>query len=333
MEKIKAGVVGVGHLGQHHARIYAELPEVELVGIYDTDLAKSEAKAKQINTKSFSAMSELISQIEVASLVVPTSFHYEVGKKLLENGVHLLIEKPIAENISQAEELVDLAKRKNLTLQVGHIERFNPAFAVLENFQMEPKFIESHRLAGFQPRGTDVAVILDLMIHDLDLILSLVKSEVESVEAVGISVISENEDIANARITFENGCIANVTASRISAHPMRKMRIFQKNAYFSLDFSEKSTDIYRLIDLGKEVWQTDSDTTIIGKIPLDSAGKTVICEKPEIKKEDMLTLEIKSFLNSVKTGCRPKVTGEDGLKALSLAIEILKKAEKHRQKL
>jgi predicted dehydrogenase len=331
MSRIKVGVIGVGHLGEHHTRIYSELPQAELVGIYDSDIEKAKVKAEKYDTAHFEELDRLLQQVEAVSLVVPTSSHYEVARRVLNQGIHILIEKPITETVEQAEELIQVARKKNLTLQVGHIERFNPAFRAIENIKLEPKFIESHRLASFVERGTDVAVILDLMIHDLDLILYLVKDKVVSVEASGVAVITESEDIANARITFENGCVANITASRISAHPMRKLRIFQKNAYISLDFLEKKAEVYRLVNA--ESKESLPGKTVVGQIPIEKTGKTIIYEKPEIKSEDMLTSELSSFLQAITTGATPSVTGEQAKQALELALEIKKKSALHLQKI
>ncbi len=327
--RIKVGVVGVGHLGEHHARIYSELPQAELIGIFDLDQAKAASKADKYKTKSFNDLEELLEKVEAASLVVPTSSHYEVARKILDRNIHLLIEKPITETVEQAEELIKIADRRNLKLQVGHIERFNPALKAVEKIKLEPKFIESHRLASFKERGTDVAVILDLMIHDLDLVLYLVKHKVKSVEASGVSVIAETEDIANARITFENGCVANITASRISARPMRKLRIFQKNAYLSLDFAEKCSEIYELVDLPNA--QVPVDKTVIGEIPAEKLGKTIVYRKLEAEKGDMLACELSSFLQAVASDTTPPVTGNQAKAALELALLIRDKAALHRQ--
>jgi len=328
-QRIKVGVIGVGHLGEHHARIYSELPEADLIGIYDLDMDKAKSKAEKYKTTYFKELNELLEKVEAVSLVVPTSSHYEVAKKILDRNVHILIEKPITETVQQAEELIQIAKNKNLTLQVGHIERFNPALWAVENIKLEPKFIESHRLSSFKERGTDVAVILDLMIHDLDLVLYLVKDKIKSVEASGVSVIAETEDIANARITFEKGCVANVTASRISARPMRKLRIFQKNAYLSLDFLEKSAEIYELVEIPRT--KIPVDKTVVGEIPAEKLGKTIIYRKLETKQEDMLTSELSSFLQAVAEKIPPLVTGKQAKQALELALLIREKAALHRK--
>ena len=332
MEKIKAGVIGVGHLGRHHARVYSQIPEAQLIGIHDTDSEKAQRIAKEFDTRYFENLSDLVERIDAVSLVVPTTFHYSLACDILGWGKNLLVEKPITETVKQAEELVSLVGSKNVILQVGHIERFNPAFKAIENLKLEPKFIESHRLAQFNPRGTDVAVVLDLMIHDLDLILSLVKSKVKTIEAAAIPVISDSEDIANARLTFENGCVANITSSRISARPLRKMRLFEKNSYISLDFLQRSVEIYKLVDADFVPKEERGKKTVVGNIPSGEMGKTIIYEKPEIENEDLLTLEIKSFLDAVKEKKHPKVSGEDGKRALEVALEVVDKAKEHRER-
>ena len=332
MEKVRAGVIGVGHLGKHHARVYSQIPEAELVGVHDTDSEKAQKVAKEFDTRYFEDPNDLLEKIDAVSLVVPTTFHYSSARDILGRGKNLLVEKPITETVKQAEKLVSLAEAKNLILQVGHIERFNPAFKAIENLGLEPKFNESHRLAQFNPRGTDVAVILDLMIHDLDLILSLVKSEVKRIEAAGVSVISDSEDIANARLTFANGCVANITSSRISARPLRKMRLFQQNSYISLDFFERSVEIYRLVDTDSVSEAEKEKETVVGNLPSGEVGKTIVYQKPEIKKEDMLNSELRSFLDAVKNRTLPKVSGEDGKRALEVALEIVSKAKEHRER-
>ena len=331
MDKVKVGVVGVGHLGQHHLRVYSELLEAELVGVYDIDIAKAKVKAEQFHTKQFENLDDLLKQTDAVSLVVPTSSHFSVGERILRSGVSVLIEKPITETVKQAGKLIELAKEKDLVLQVGHIERFNPAFKAIKNMKLEPKFIESHRLAPFASRGTDVAVILDLMIHDIDLILSLVNDNIKRIDAAGVSVITDREDIANARITFEKGCVANITASRISAQPLRKFRIFQKNSYISLDLLEKSAEIYRLVETEKAEKETQIDS-VIGKLPWE-IGKTIVYERPQIEKEDMLTTEIKSFLWAVENESQPIVSGEEGKRALEVALRIVRKVNEHREKI
>ncbi len=329
MSKVRIGVVGVGHLGEHHTRILSQMPEAVLVGINDIDTEKGKAKAEKYGTRHYDDLSELLKETDAISLVVPTTAHHEVAERILTDGKDLLIEKPITETVEQAENLIYLARKKNLVLQVGHIERFNPAFLAIREYESDPKFIESHRLAQFNPRGTDVAVILDLMIHDIDLILSLVKAPLRNIEAAGVPVIAESQDICNARLTFQNGCVANVTASRISARPLRKMRLFQKDSYISLDFQQKSVEVYRLVEAGKMPQTEQEKKTVVGNIPVEQVGKTIVYERPIVSDHDMLTAEIKSFLDSVRSRTKPQVTGEDGKKALEVALKIKQKAEEH----
>jgi predicted dehydrogenase len=327
--KTRIGVVGVGHLGEHHARILSQIPEAELVGINDVDIQKGKSKAEKYGTRHFQNLDELLNLVDAVSLVVPTTAHHEAASRILTEGKDLLIEKPITETVEQAENLIDLARKKDLILQVGHIERFNPAFSAIEERRLHPKFIETHRLAQFNPRGTDVAVILDLMIHDIDLILSLVKAGVRDIEAAGVPVIADSQDICNARLTFENGCVANVTASRISARALRKMRLFQKDSYVSLDFLQKSVEVYSLVTADKLPEELKDKKTVVGNIPVEQTGKTIVYERPKVSEHDMLTEEIKSFLDSVRNRTKPKVTGEDGKNALEVALEIKRKAEEH----
>ena len=246
------------------------------------------------------------------------------ARKALNAGKHVLIEKPIASTIAEADELIALAKQKNVLLQVGHIERFNPAIVSLESYQLKPMFIESHRLAQFKPRGTDVAVVLDLMIHDIDIILSLVNSPVSKIDANGVAVVSDSPDIANARLQFQNGCVANVTASRISQKAMRKMRLFQHNAYIAIDFQQGSADVFRL---GKEGEGSIWSTMLLGQIGEGKKKRSIIYEQPEIKKTNALKYELESFINAVQTNARPVVNGEDGRHALEVAQEIMNKIQ------
>jgi predicted dehydrogenase len=331
-EKTRVGVVGVGHLGNHHTRILSQIQEAQLVGVNDIDAEKGQGVAQQYGTRSFESLGQLLKETDALSLVVPTTTHHPLAKTILESGKDLLIEKPITETVEQAEELISIAQRKGVILQVGHIERFNPALQAIEKREVDPKFIESHRMAQFNPRGTDVAVILDLMIHDIDLILSLVKSRISNIEAVGVPVIAESQDICNARLSFENGCVANVTASRISARSLRKMRLFEKDSYVSLDFLNKSVEIYRLVEASRIPSDEDAKKTLVGRIPVEKVGKTIIYERPKTDDRDMLTSEIESFLQAVRTRSRPKVTGEDGKRALEVALKIRDRAEEHKKR-
>jgi predicted dehydrogenase len=315
MERIRTAVVGVGHLGKHHARWYKNINEAELIGVYDVDSAKCRRVAAELGVAALENIGEIYDKAQAVTIAVPTSSHFEVASEFIKRGVHCLIEKPIAASIEEAETLVSSAAKNNVTLAVGHIERFNPAIQALKNYDIQPRFIEAHRLAVFDPRGTDVAVILDLMIHDIELALHLIKSPPKKIEASAVAVISETADIANARISFENGAVANLTASRISLKPMRKLRIFQKSGYFSLDLAERQADIYRLDD--------KSDPGAEGiRIPLGKSGRDIIYNKAGNKDDDMLCLEITDFLQAIKSHRRPEVTGEEAAAALKVAAEI-----------
>ena len=245
MNKLRVGVVGVGHIGSNHARLYAEIPSAQFTAVYDLDLGRGNAIGKKFGAATAKSLDEFIRMVDAASVATPTNTHYEVGRSLLAHGKHLLIEKPITDNTAHAAELVELAARKGLILQVGHVERFNPVLSALEKHLTHPRFIEAHRLSPYPERSTDIGVVLDLMIHDLEIILHFVRSPVKSIDAVGVPVLSRGEDIANARLRFENGCVANITSSRISPEQMRKIRVFQEDAYLSLDYKNKSCEIYR----------------------------------------------------------------------------------------
>ncbi len=316
MHKLKTAVVGVGHLGRHHARWYNNINESELVGVFDTDSEKCHNVAEQHKVTAFESISDLFGKIDVASVAVPTTSHFTVAEQLIKNNIHCLIEKPIAVTCQEAEELINLAQERNVILSVGYIERFNPAVQALKNYDTNPRFIEAHRLAVFEPeRGTDVAVILDLMSHDIDLALHLIKSPVKNIEASAVAVVSDTADIANARLTFENGAVANLTASRISLRPMRKLRIFQKSGYFSLDLAEKQADIYRLA--------TDAGADDSGfRIPLGKSEHEIIYKKVVGREEDMLCNELTAFLKAVQLNSQPEVTAVDAAEALRVAIEI-----------
>lgn len=306
--RIKVGVVGVGSLGKSHARIYSELPEAELVGVYDVDAARAEAVAKEYGAKAFADMGELAAQVEALSVVVPTDRHHEVGLRLLDRGVHLLVEKPIAASAAEAEALVAHAQEKKAILQVGHVERFNPVLSFLDGLARPPRFIEAHRLApyppprpGLPPRGTEVSVVLDLMIHDIEVILHLVRAPVREIRAVGVPVLSPTEDIANVRLEFENGCVANITASRISPERMRKIRVFLEDAYISLDYQNQAGELFRKSDGG------------------------IAREDIPIEKGEPLALELRSFLRCVANRDRPVVSGEHAAEALALAVAITRR--------
>lgn len=324
MNKLKVGVIGTGHLGKVHVRLLNGIDNCELVGVYDKDLKKSKNVAEEFNLKQYLEIESLLNDSEAVVIVATTSAHYELVKKAFEFNKHVFVEKPITAHIWEAEELVKIAEEKKLKLQVGHIERFNPALIALEKYELNPMFIQSDRLSQFNTRGTDVAVVLDLMIHDIDIILSLVKSEIKDIKASGIAVVSDNIDIANARIEFENFAVANVTASRISQKRMRKMRLFQRDTYFSIDFIEGNTEIIRLLspdDLPKGGFLN------LGEIGIGEKKKCVVYENPTQININPLQYELQLFINSVLNNTPPPVTGADGLKALKVADMIVKKIE------
>ena len=302
MTRLRVGVVGVGHIGRNHARLYSELRDRgEFTAIYDIDPAKAQQSAADFGIKAAESLAEFAGQVDAASIATPTSSHHEVARYLLEEGKHLLVEKPITENPAHATELSDLAAQKQLVLQVGHVERFNPVLSALEERLTHPRFIEAHRLSPYPNRGTDVGVVLDLMIHDLEIILHLVRSPVESIDAVGVPVLSRGEDIANARLRFANGCIANITSSRISPERMRKIRVFQEDAYLSLDYQSQSGEIYRRTATG------------ISRDPV------------EIEREEPLKQQLASFIECAATGRQPMVSGTEATAALELAVEITRR--------
>jgi len=303
MKNLRVGVVGVGHIGKNHARLYAETGAAEFTAIYDTDAANAAQVAAQYKVRAADSLGEFAELVDAASIATPTNSHFVVARPLLEAGKHLLIEKPIADDTAQASELARLAAERQLVLQVGHVERFNPVLSALETRLTHPRFIEAHRLSPFPNRSTDIGVVLDLMIHDLEIILHLVRVPVQSIDAVGVSVLSRREDIANARIRFENGCVANVTSSRISPERMRKIRVFQEDAYLSLDYQNQSGEIYR-------------------KGPTGIERASV-----EIEKEEPLKRQLLSFIECARTGVRPKVSGFEATAALELAVAITKRIE------
>ena len=299
-----------------------------LVGVFDINESKSKALSEEFGTEVYEKLEELLEKVDAVSIAAITSAHYDISKECLQKGKHVFVEKPITATIPQAEEIVRLAEDKNLNLQVGHIERFNPALVSLEQYILEPMFIQTDRLAQFNPRGTDVAVVLDLMIHDIDIILSLIKSKVKQIDASGVAVVSDSIDIANARILFENGAVANVTSSRISQKKMRKMRIFQRDNYISLDFITGLSEVYRLVPIDKD---TGSGTLSFGEIGIGEKKKRVIYEQPEIKELNALQYELQLFVDSVLNRTKPVVSGEDGLRALRVAEQILEKIEESRK--
>lgn len=322
MNKLKVGVIGVGHLGKLHTKMFLQMNNCELIGIYDSDIQKAEECKKEFDVKVFYNIEDLIKNVDAISIATSTSSHYEVAKLCLENGINIFIEKPITATLAEAEEIVSLSNKNNLKLQVGHIERFNPALLAIEKYINNPMFIQTDRLSQFNPRGTDVAVVLDLMIHDIDIILNLIKSEVKQIYASGVPVVSDSIDIANARIEFLNGAVANVTASRISQKKMRKMRIFQKDNYITLDFITGVSEVYRLVNANEDLTIPHISFAEIG---VGERKKRIIYEQPEIIEINALLYELQLFVNAVLNNTKPIVSGEDGLRALKVADEIINK--------
>lgn len=329
MNKLKIGVIGTGHLGKLHLKMYKQMANADVVGVYDANPEQSAKAAEEYSVEAVSDMNTLLSRCDAVSVAVSTTAHHKIGMQCLAAGKHIFIEKPITATIPEGEELVKFAKEKELTIQVGHIERFNPALLAVEDYLSNPMFIQSDRLAQFNPRGADVAVVLDLMIHDIDIILNLVKSEVVKVDASGVAVVSDSIDIANARIEFENGAVANVTASRISQKKMRKMRLFQRDNYISLDFTTGVSEVYRLIPLDAEPLNPNMT---IGDLGTGDKKKRLVYEQPEVKEVNALNYELQLFVNSVLEKKRPVVSGEDGLKALKVAEIIIRKIEESKIK-
>ena len=321
-EIIKIGVVGAGHLGKMHIKNLKNLPEVDFVGFYDSAKKRSKEISKELNTLSFNSLNTLLEQCDGVSIVVPTVAHYDVALSAIKKKVHIFCEKPFMQTIEEANEVIKLARDNNIVLQIGHIERFNPALASLKKFKINPLFIESHRISQFNQRGTDVAVILDLMIHDIDIILSLVNSPIIQIDAAGAPILTDNIDIANARIKFENCCVANITASRVSNKSMRKIRIFQRNSYISIDFLKNLTEVFSL--------SNEDEITNKNAIPItelktkNNKKRKIFYEQLQTSKSNAMLEELRAFANSIKNGTLPLVTGEDGKKALEVAIQIEK---------
>ena len=301
MKTLRIGVIGVGHIGSNHARLYAEIPSAEFTAVYDVDPFRSRTIGGKFGAAPAESLDEFIGMVDAASVATPTNTHYAIARSLLAKGKHVLVEKPITDNTAHAAELAELAARCGLILQVGHVERFNPVLGALEKHLTHPRFIEAHRLSPYSERSTDIGVVLDLMIHDLEVILHFVRSPLWSIDAVGVPVLSRSEDIANARLHFEDGCVANVTSSRISPERLRKIRIFQEDAYLSLDYQNQSGEIYRRV------------------------GGHITRDRVEIEREEPLKLQLASFIECASTGREPRVSGSQATVALKLAVEITKR--------
>lgn len=310
-DKIRVGVIGVGHLGEYHVQKYKAIPNVELIGITDTNPVRANEISELYGVKTFNSHKELLGTVDAVSLVVPTEKHFEVAKDVLSRGVHLLIEKPITYQLEPADIMINMAREKGLVFQVGLVERFNPAVVMMKSLLSKPVFLESHRMNEFTARGIDVDVVIDLMIHDLDIILHNVRSEIKEVHAVGMSVITDKTDIANSRIVFEDGTVANLTASRVSNKNLRKIRVFQPDAYMSVNCLKREISVIRL----------DADIKNKNQFPQLSAEKTTFPGR------DPLADEIASFVNAVIAGIEPVVSGDDGRKALKVALGIINQIE------
>lgn len=328
--KLKIGIAGVGHLGTLHLKMLLQSDNCTVTGIYDGNIENLNKKAEEFGVKAFENYDQFLEHCEAVSIAVSTPAHYEIAKQALLSGRHIFIEKPITSTIDEAVELCRIADERGLKIQVGHIERFNPAILAVEKYSISPLFIQTDRLAQFNPRGSDVAVVLDLMIHDIDLILSLIKSKVVKIDASGVAVVSDYLDIANARIEFENGAVAVVTASRISQKKMRKMRIFQKDHYISLDFNSGVAEVFRLVDP-----KVNHQITGIsfGSIGTGENIKSIVYEQPEVVEINALKHELSLFIDAVLNDTTPVVSGVDGLEALKIAEQIIKKIEESAAKL
>jgi predicted dehydrogenase len=315
---LKVGVIGAGHLGKFHLNNWAVIDGVQLVGFCDTDNANAKQVAEKYKIPRFEQVDDLIDACDALDIVAPTSFHFELCEKAIKKGKHVFVEKPLTNTMEEAKNLVKLAKEANIKFQVGHVERFNPAFLALKNHVLQPMFIEVHRLAQFNPRGTDVSVILDLMIHDIDIILSLVKSNVKFISANGVAVMSDTPDIANVRIEFDNGCVANLTSSRISMKKMRKMRLFQKDAYIGIDFLAKKTEIIKLsAPEDKNVFTFDIET--------NNGRKTIAIANPLVENGNAIKMELQAFAHAIFHHIETPVTVLDGYRAMDVAHQILEK--------
>lgn len=320
---LKAGVIGAGHLGKIHLKLLQQSSEYDLIGFYDGDKQRAKEIEDEFGYKSFDSAEALIEAVDMIDVVTPTITHFETAKKAITSGKHLFIEKPITSTYAEAEELISLAKKHKVKGQVGHVERFNPAFTAVKDKIGQPMFIEAHRLAEFNPRGTDVPVVLDLMIHDIDVILSVVKSKVKNVSASGVSVISETPDIANARIQFENGCVANLTASRISLKNMRKARFFQRDAYISVDFLERKCEVVKMKDAPK-----DPDDFAMILQNAEGVKKQIYFENPTIDTNNAILDELESFAQAINNNTEPVVSLEQGAEALKVANMVIESFKK-----
>ena len=317
-EPINIGVIGVGHLGQHHVKHYKSIEDANLIGIFDIDNDRAEKIGNKYDVPIFQKIEYLLDQVDAVSIVTPTPNHIEAARQCIDKKKHVFIEKPITVTLEEADELLKLSKEKDVLIQVGHIERLNPALIALKPYPIEPKFIEIQRLAPYTTRGTDVPVVLDKMIHDIDILLSLVKSPVKSIKATGLSILTKSLDIAHARIRFENGTVASIMSSRVAKDEVRKVKIFQKNLYTTMDLLLGLTEVYKIID------NKDNNSEAVMTVPLNNSNeeKFIAYEKPKVSKKDPLKMELQNFISSIQGKETPIVSGKDGRDALKVAIEI-----------
>lgn len=318
---IKVGVLGVGHLGEHHVKHFCSIDGINFLGFFDTDTIQANIISKKFKVKAFQNIDNLIESVDAVSIVTPTTYHAKIAEKCIRKKKHVFIEKPITSTIEEADKVLELAKKNNVIVQVGHIERLNPALKALESYKIKPKFIEIQRLAPYNTRGTDVPVVLDKMIHDIDIVLSLADSKVRSISATGLSILTDSIDIAHARIKFENGCVSSITSSRIAKDEVRKIKTFQQNLYATVDLYKGLTEVYTISkeDLNKK--------SFLMSVPFNYKNKTrhIAYEKPTITKEDALRLELINFTNAIKGIEKPIVDGQSGREALNIAIKIQEK--------
>ena len=317
-EPINIGVIGVGHLGQHHVKHYKSIDDANLIGIFDIDKDRAEKIGNKYDVPIFQKIEYLLDKVDAVSIVTPTPNHIEAARQCIDKRKHVFIEKPITVTLEEADELLKLSKEKNVLIQVGHIERLNPALIALKPYPVEPKFIEIQRLAPYTTRGTDVPVVLDKMIHDIDILLSLVKSPVKSIKATGLSILTGSLDIAHARIRFDNGTVASIMSSRVAKDEVRKVKIFQRNLYTTMDLLLGLTEVYKIID------NKDNNSEAVMTAPLKNKNeeKFIAYEKPEVSKKDPLKMELQNFISSIQGKETPIVSGKDGRDALKVAIEI-----------
>jgi predicted dehydrogenase len=332
MNKVKVGIVGVGDLGALHAKLYKDIPDVEIVGINDVDSNKLNSVADDLGLNKFMSIDELIEKTDAIDIVTPTSFHYHIAKKALEAGKHVFLERTLTETVEQAEKLIDLAKEKKRFIQVGRIARFNPAVLSLHDVDLDPLYIEAINLSSFNPRGSDVDVIFDLMIHDLDLVYSILNSEPFNVTANTVCVISDSMDIANARVEFENGCVVNFTASRISSKEIHKLRIYQKSTYLLLDLSQGFSEIFYIPKEGQKPFHDGTLAFSLGEVEYGSVKKEIKYNRLERKNVNPLRRELRTFTDAILNNVPPLVSAEDGLGALRLATQVLQKIAEHKKR-